>query len=920
VEAILRQFSEQGQSIWLDYIRRAYIREGGLARATNQGVRGVTSNPAIFEKAIAGSDDYDAQLWETCGLGVSPVEVYEALALEDIRMAADTLRAIYEATDGADGFVSLEVSPDLAHDTDGTIAEALRLWTFIDRPNVLIKVPATDAGIPAIEVLTGEGINVNVTLIFSQEQYEAVAEAYISGLERRAAADEELCRVSSVASFFVSRVDTNVDGLLDELDTPAAGSLRGKIGIANAKLAYQRFKELFSGERWERLADRGARVQRPLWASTSTKDPAYPDTLYADALIGPDTVNTLPPETLDAVLDHGRVANTLEADVDQAQAHVEGLEALGIDLHEVTAHLLEEGIAKFASPFGALLESISDKCRSLGLPRFRADLGDARAAVDEALGALLQDEIVERIWELDYHVWRPNPAEISNRLGWLTSPAVMRRHLAPIITFADEVRAAGYTDVLLLGMGGSSLGPDVFSAVFGTTGTSLRVHVLDSTEPGAVVAYATTLEPETTLYIASSKSGTTAETLSFLTYFYTEVSQRLGSEHAGAHFAVITDPGTSLATLARSLGFRAVFENIPTIGGRYSVLSNFGLVPAALLGMDVALLLDRALGVASPADQERSESQTVDDAVAAELGVIMATLAQAGRDKLTLVTSPALANFGDWVEQLVAESSGKEGTGILPIVNEVLGPPDVYGDDRLFVHLCLEGDASHGDALAALAEAGHPVITMQLRDRYDIGEQIFVWEMATAIASHRLGVQPFDQPNVEAAKVQARKMVAAYREEGRLPEGQPMVPSGAALRDFLSQAAAGDYVALQAYIRPTEATTEALQALRHWIRDHGGVATTLGYGPRYLHSTGQLHKGDGGHGLFVQFTADAAQDVAIPDGAGSLTSSLTFGVLVRAQALGDYQALIDAGRRVLHIHLGEDVVGELRRLLAEVGA
>ncbi len=920
MEPILRQFSEQGQSIWLDYIRRAYIRDGGLARAINQGVRGVTSNPAIFEKAIAGSDDYDEQLWETCGLGVPPIEVYEALALQDIKMAADTLRAVYEATEGADGFVSLEVSPDLAYNTEGTIAEALRLWYAIDRPNVLIKVPATPEGIPAIEVLTGEGVNVNVTLIFSQEQYEAVAEAYISGLERRAAADEDLTRVSSVASFFVSRVDTQVDGQLDELDTPEAGALRGKIGIANAKLAYQRFKELFSGERWAQLADLGARVQRPLWASTSAKDPAYPDTLYADALIGPHTVNTLPPETLDAVLDHGRVTATLEAEVDQAQAQLDGLETLGIDLHEVTAQLLEEGIAKFASPFGALLESIRDKCRSVGLPRFVAELGDARTAVDEAWSELLRDEIVERIWELDYQVWRPNPAEISNRLGWLTSPAVMRRHVAPITAFADEVRGAGYTDALLLGMGGSSLGPDVFSTIFGASEGALRVHVLDSTEPGAVLAYAAMLKPETTLYIASSKSGTTAETLSFLTFFYTEASQRLGPEDAGAHFAVITDPGTSLATLARSLGFRAVFENIPTIGGRYSVLSYFGLVPAALLGMDVALLLDRALGVISPADPVDGESQTTDDAVAAELGLIMATLAQAGRDKLTLVTSPALANFGDWIEQLVAESSGKEGTGILPIVNEDLGLPEVYNDDRLFVHLRLDGDPSQDEALVALANAGHPVVTMHLRDRYDIGEQIFVWEMATAIASHRLGIQPFDQPNVEAAKVQARRMVAAYREEGRLPEGQPIPPSGAALRDFLMQAGAGDYVALQAYVQPTEATTEALQALRHWIRDHLGIATTLGYGPRYLHSTGQLHKGDGGHGLFIQFTADATQDVAIPDGAGSITSSLTFGVLVRAQALGDYQALVDADRRVLHIHLGEDVVGELQRLLAEVEA
>ncbi len=932
---VLGQLADSGQSIWLDYIRRSYILGGGLAAAVNQGVRGVTSNPAIFEKAIAGSDDYDQQLAETCDLGVVAADTYEALALRDIQMAADTLRTVYEATEGKDGFVSLEVSPDLAYDTAGTIAQARHLWGAVGRPNVLIKVPATPEGIPAIEALIGEGINVNVTLMFSLEQYDAVTEAYMAGLERRAATDGDLTGIASVASFFVSRVDVMIDGMLDDLGTPEAAELKGTIGIANAKMAYQRFKLAFSGERWERLAAKGASLQRPLWASTSTKNPAYPDTLYPDALIGPHTVNTLPPETLKAVLDHGTVADTLEADLETAQAQLRRLADLGIDLDRVTDALLDDGVQKFAKPFGMMLQSVRTKCRRLGLPRFETRLGEEQAAVDTALDRLVEQEIVDRIWELDYFVWQPEPTEISNRLGWLTSPAVMLRHLESIADFVDAVRDAGYTRVVLLGMGGSSLAPDVFSTVFGGRKGYPRLDVLDSTDPGAVLAYADALDLARTLFIASSKSGTTAETLSFLKYFYNATSDAVGRADVGAHFAAITDPGTSLAALARELGFRAVFENIPTIGGRYSALSHFGLVPAALLGVDIGLLLERALGFPfSPMDigddaqdpassstgggWEGEASQTAGDTVAAELGVILGELAKAGRDKLTLVVSPPCGNFGDWVEQLVAESTGKAGTGILPVVGEPLGAPEVYGNDRLFVHLRLDGDTTADAALGALAETGHPVVTLHLRDLYDIGEQVFLWEMAVAVAGHSLGIQPFNQPNVEAAKVLARQMIATYRESGALPEGASAEVGVQALVGFLAQIRAGDYVALQAYVQPTEATTEALQSLRHWIRDRYQVATTSGYGPRYLHSTGQLHKGDGGNGHFIQFTADPVRDADIPDRAGDSEASMSFGILVRAQALGDYQALADAGRRVVRFHLGQDPAAAIRRILAEV--
>jgi transaldolase/glucose-6-phosphate isomerase len=784
-------------------------------------------------------------------------------------------------------------------------------------------VPATAEGIPAIEVLINEGINVNVTLMFSLMQYDAVAEAYIAGLEHRAAAGLGLSRIASVASFFVSRVDTKVDGLLDALGTAEARSLRGTTGIANAKMAYQRFREAFSGERWERLAALGARVQRPLWASTGTKDPAYPDTLYADALIGAHTVNTLPPDTLAAVLDHGAISPEVEADLSKARAQLEKLTALGIDLDAVTDVLLDEGIDKFVQPFGELLRSVSQKCRMLGLPRFEARLGAAQPAVDAAVDEIAQDDVMARLWDLDYHLWADTPTEISNRLGWLTSPAVMRRHLEPITDFVDEVRQAGYTDAVLLGMGGSSLGPDMFSAVFGPAEGYLRLMVIDSTDPGAVLTCERRLDLAKTLFIASSKSGTTVETLSGLRYYYNAVQRVVGSNAAGEHFIAITDPGTPLVAEARSLGFRTVFENIPTIGGRYSALSFFGLVPAGLLGINLDRLLDRALGFADIAP----DSEPLGDTAAVELGAILAELTKAGRDKLTLVASLGVEAFGDWVEQLVAESTGKGGVGVLPVVGESLGSPAVYGADRLFVHLRLDGaaqsaddsaDAGRQNALAALAEAGHPVITMHLRDIYDIGEQIFLWEMAVAVAGHLLGIQPFDQPNVEAAKILARKMTATYQETGSLPAAAMVEASGSTLRAFLSQTKPGDYVALQAYVEPTAATTEALQELRIWMRDAYRVATTVGYGPRYLHSTGQLHKGDAGNGLFIQFTAKHAEDAAIPDRAGDAASVLSFGVLEHAQALGDYWALVENQRRVIHFRLGVDVAAELAHLLTEV--
>ena len=905
----LRQLADLGQTVWLDYIRRSFITSGDLQVLIDEGLGGVTSNPTIFERAIAGSTDYDSALHHLVDAGRTVDKIYEALVLDGIQRTADLMRPVYDQTAGADGYVSLEVDPNLAHDTAGTILEARRLFAALDRPNVMIKVPATPAGVPAIETLIGSGISVNATLIFSIAQFEAVANAYIAGLEKLVAAGGDANKVASVASFFVSRVDVAVDRALEAVGEM---ELQGKIAIANCKAAYARFCEIFTGERWERWATKDARVQRVLWASTGTKNPLYPDTLYVDSLIGRHTVNTLPPATLVAFRDHGTVALTLEVGLSAARAQLARLAEVGVDLDAITQELLDDGVAKFARSFESLMATIAEKRERLlaGWKHRSASLGTYQPAVDKALAKMVEDQVVARIWQHDHTVWKPEPTGISNRLGWLHIAEVMAENLPRLGALAASVRRDGLTHVLLLGMGGSSLAPEVLRRTFGVSDGYLDLAVLDSTDPGAVLAHAERLNPSRTLFIVATKSGGTAETLSFFKFFYNWMAEALGEEKAGEHFIAITDPGTELVDLAGQHGFRATFLNDPNIGGRYSALSYFGLVAAALVGVDVSLLLDRAMAQMCGSEP----CVALEDNPAVWLGAILSELARAGRDKVTFAVSPAISSFGDWVEQLIAESMGKEGKGILPVVGEPLGPPEVYGDDRLFVHIRLRDDETHDAGLAALEAAAHPVVRLNLHDTYDLGGQFLLWELAIAVAGHLQGINPFDQPNVEAAKVQAHRMIVEYREKGVLPEVVSAPLTGEALNEFLSQAQPGDYIAVQAYIRPTAATDAALARLRVRLRDRFRLATTVGYGPRFLHSTGQLHKGDAGNGLFIQFTADAPQDAPIPDEAGASASSVSFGVLKEAQALGDRQALLDAGRRVIRFDLGEDVVGGLARL------
>lgn len=892
----ISELTALGQSLWYDNIQRRLLENGELAAMIERGdIRGVTSNPTIFHNAISKSNDYDLALTPLAMAGWSSEEIFWQLAIEDIRTACDLFRPLYEQTEGADGYVSLEVSPYLAHDTEGTLEQARHLWQTVNRPNLMIKIPATQAGIPAIRRAIAEGINVNVTLIFSLERYHQVMDAYLSGLEDRLAAGGDLEWVHSVASFFVSRVDTKIDAQL-----PADSPLRGKAAIANARLAYEEFRKVFGGARFGKLQMAKANLQRPLWASTSTKNPAYPDTLYVDNLIGPATVNTVPPQTLLAFKEHGTATETIMQGLEEARQHIAELEARGISMAVVTRELEEEGVKAFADAFTALLETVEQRRQTIV-----SRLAGLAQPLRERVAALTAQNLPRRIWEHDPLVWTDDPAgqaEIRIRLGWLSLPETSRAALPEIEKFAQETRAAGFTHFLLLGMGGSSLAPEVMSLVFGIQHPSFSI--LDSTDPGQVAETAARFPLEKTLFIVSSKSGGTAEVSAMFDYFWARAAQSFGAQ-AGQRFIAITDPGTSLEKLAKERGFRHIFTADPNVGGRYSALAHFGLVPAALMGLDVERLLTRASRMMAECRPELPAARNP----GLVLGALIGQAALEGRDKLTIVADPGLESVGSWLEQLIAESTGKQGRGIVPVDLEPLGAPSAYGSDRLFVYLRKSGE--HDPALHALQQAGHPLVVLDLTDPYDLAAEFYRWEFATAVACAVLGVNAFDQPDVQDAKDRTKAKIAEYRANGALPAGEfvRVDDAAAALETFLAQARPGDYIAINAYLRRNADMQSALTGLRLKLRARTGCATTVGFGPRFLHSTGQLHKGGADNGLFLQITADSAADIEIPG------QGMTFGTLERAQALGDYEALAARNRRILRIHL--ENATPLKTLLAK---
>ncbi|MDR3506306.1 MAG: bifunctional transaldolase/phosoglucose isomerase [Caulobacteraceae bacterium] len=937
----LLQLESLGQSVWLDFVQRDMLENGGLKALIEQdGVTGVTSNPAIFEKAIGGSGDYDAALKAFVGSrDADPAEVFEHLAIADIQAAADLLRPVYDRLNGRDGYVSLEVSPYLALDTEGTLAEARKLWRAVDRPNLMIKVPGTPQGVPAIRALIGEGINVNVTLLFSLDQYRAAAEAHIAGLKDFQAKGGDVSRVAGVASVFVSRIDSAIDPLIEARlksgEDPLDADLRrwlGQVAIANAKLCYQDYLGRIAQPDWAALAAAGAAPQRLLWASTGTKNPAYRDTLYVETLIGPDTVNTMPPKVMDAFRDHGIAKATLTEDVEQA-AKIILFARSDLDLDDATAKLLSDGVRQFVDAADTLYGVVAKRrAETLG-SRLNGQHLTASDDIAEAIGTWTETARAkgwsQRLWAGDAGLW--TGADEAKWLGWLPAARGERVDIEALEAFSAEIAGAGFIHVLLLGMGGSSLGPEVLAETFGTRPGHPQLLVLDSTDPDQVARVQGLIDPARTLFIVASKSGSTLEPDILHRHFHDLAVKALGAETAGSHFIAITDPGSRMEATAKAQGFRRIFLGDPQIGGRYSVMSNFGMVPAAVAGIDVRAFIDGALVMT------RSCAPSAPPAAnpGVELGLFLGAAAKAGRDKLTLIATKGLSDVGAWLEQLIAESTGKLGQGIIPIDGEPLLPAARYGADRVFAYLRLDGhDQPELDGhVRDLEEAGHPVARVTLASRDNLGQEFVRWEIATAIAGAVIGIHPFDQPDVEASKIKTRQLTDGYEATGALaPEAPFLEAEGIALfadeanaaelkaiagdggleaylGAHLRRAGAGDYLALLAYIDRDHRHIAALQTLRARLADKVGVATALGFGPRFLHSTGQAYKGGPASGVFLQITHAVGQDLPVPGRAFS------FGVVVAAQARGDLGVLAERGRRHLRIHLGADVDAGLARLI-----
>jgi transaldolase/glucose-6-phosphate isomerase len=940
----LQELRKFGQSAWLDYIRRNLITSGELKRLVDDdGLGGVTSNPAIFEKAITGSNDYAEALIELQKRkDLDAMGVYEIIAIKDIQDAADILRPVYDSTKMRDGYMSLEVSPFLAGDTEGTLKDARRLWKAVNRPNLLVKVPATHAGIPAIQQLISEGINVNVTLLFAQEMYEKVALAYIAGLKKYVADGGDPSHVSSVASFFISRIDSMVDAIVkaklkastDPKEQALLKSLPGKVAIANGKLTYQRYKELFSGPDWDALAKKGAQTQRVLWASTSTKDPSYSDVLYVEELIGPDTVNTMPPQTLEAFRNHGKPKASLEDDLEGARLTMKALEAAGISMRKVTDDLVTQAVKLFAEPFDKLLNAVDAKCKFVS----PAEVDTQSFTLPENIGAALSEAVddwkmagkVRRLWARDASLW--TGTDESKWLSWLSITEDQLAHKQHLEDVAKDVKAAGFKYALLLGMGGSSLCPEVLRMTFGKIDGFPEMFVLDSTDPAQVKAIENKVDLANTVFIVSSKSGTTLEPNIFKQYFFDRVEKTLGVGKAGDRFIAVTDPGSKFEQVAQADHFRHIFHGDPGIGGRYSALSDFGMVPAAVMGMDALRFLDRADVMAIGC----SSCLPVDKNPGVQLGLVLGVCAKAGRDKVTLITSPGIWDFGAWLEQLLAESTGKEGKGLIPVDSEALGAPEVYGNDRVFAYIRLDkgADPKQDAAVDALAKAGHPVVRIALSDIYNLGQEMFRWEIATAVAGSVIGINAFNQPDVEASKLETKKLTSEYEKTGSLPAESPVLSengidlftdpenakalaAGAGsdktlvgyLRAHVNRLKAGDYFALLGYVQMNGAHDKTLQAIRTGVRDTKHVATCLGFGPRFQHSTGQAYKGGPNSGVFLQVTCDDKADLPVPG------QKFTFGVVKAAQARGDFQVLADRKRRALRVHL-HDVESGLAALEA----
>jgi transaldolase/glucose-6-phosphate isomerase len=900
----LLELQRLGQSPWHDDIHRGLLRAGDLARLVRDGdVTGLTSNPTIFAQAIADGADYDAALAALTVAGRAPEAIVDALVVEDARAAADVFAPIFQRTRRADGYVSIEVAPTLAHETAATVRDARRLWRAVNRPNLMVKIPATAEGVPAIEECIAAGINVNVTLLFSLARYGDVIDAYLRGLTRRLEAGMRIDRIASVASFFVSRIDTAVDRLLDDRIGAASRErraqlerLRGKAAIAQAKLAYQLFRDRFAGDVFALLAREGARVQRPLWASTSTKNPAYPDIYYVEALVGPDTVNTMPPATLRAYKDHGHPEDRLALAVDRARTVLGQLAQFGIDIDAVTRRLESEGVATFIRSWQGLIDTVGRRRDALRLAtRTKARLGPAERTVARALVTLTSDRVGERLWAEDPTLWnRQQGIPGTGSHAWLAIPKADAPAVAAISAFTADVRAAGLTHALVCGVGADVMPAGFLRRALGVARGGLDVRAVDAADPATVRAAGERTDPRRTLYVLC---GTDAPALVDAAFaeLWARARAVLGGE-PGAHFAAVGTPGGALESLAGEHRFRRVFRTPGDVTGRWAALSALGLLPAALCGADLTKVLERARRMATACGAVVPPRHNP----GLWLGGILGALARSGRDKLTLILPDRLAPFGLWIEQLIAGATGKNGRGLIPVTGEPLGPPRLYGKDRLFVHVHL--GTAQDRAAASLAAAGHPVVTIGLADGYDVAGEIVRWELAAAAAARLLDVHPFAEPETLELEAAVRRALAAGTPHPIDPLVAQAPDFAARLGTQLAAARGRRWVAITAWCAATPPRERVLSEVRAAIRKRFGVATTVAFGPAAVYATGQLHVAGPATAIALDLTADdAAPDLA---------------AIPRAAAAARAALLVAQRRPVLRVHLGRAVDAGLALMLA----
>ena len=753
-----------GQSIWLDWLRRGMLTSGELKSFMDEdGVGGATSNSSVFARVVAGSHDYDDILRTLALRGKTAEDIYWILAIRDAQQACDLLRPIYDQTNGKDGLVSLDILPRPVHDTSGILVEAREMWADVDRPNLMVRLPGTSEALPAIRQLVSEGINVHVTRLFSVSRYQKVIEAYLAGLEERLERGQPLAGVVSVAGFLVSQIDVFIDALLEKIirrggaSAETARSIQGKVAVAIAKIAYRAYQQICNSDRFRRLSAQGAARQRLLWASMSTKSPGRSDVMYVDSLIGPETITALSAETLHAYRDHGSPAVRLQEDVGEAEETLRCLSGLGIDLDEVVQQLRDENIDRFFGAFDRLAMAL--QVRHVGelektINGQTLALGRYDPAVRQRINTLEQARFGARLWRRDPGLWKADfqgHNRIGNRLGWLHLAENMEPRLPRLAEFTDEVAAAGFRHVVYLGTRANSLAPMVFAQLLASRGDGLPLTVLDTGDPANLGNFEPGIPLARTLFVVASKSGMDPNPLAFAEDFYSRLT-RISGIGAGRHFVAISDSGTPLARLAETRDFRRVFVNFRDVDERHAALSYFGLVPAALMGLDVTDLLARTLRMQDAC----ASCVPLSENPAVVLGAVLGELAVLGRRRVTFLLPKSLAALGSWLEQLFGTSGSEERAPLIPVVGEHLLSPADYGQDRLFVYIRLrkQTDADLEQAVSALRESGQPVVAIEIYRLMDVGQEFFRWQMAAATAGAILGVSAFAEPSNDPASGQ----------------------------------------------------------------------------------------------------------------------------------------------------------------------